>query len=440
MAFKWQKGLVFVFVGLFAAGAAQAQDAIDPRLLAAINEIRAIDNHTHPDAVDAARPDRWKNENPLGTPRYPDVMPLARNNAEWRLAWKALYGYKFTDATLPHLQELLAAKRKALAAGGDGWPRTVLEKSGIEIALVNTVRPGPGLDNTRFRWVPYADPLLRPFAGDASHLFYNGGDASTSMLLKEAGLAALPPSLVDYRKELIDTTLARWKKEGAVAVKILSAYARGLDFELVPVAVARDLYAKGAGGAALAPGEVKTLEDYLFSEVAMAAGATGLVVHIHTGNGDGPYFNNHRADPGLLENALNSKPLRQTNFVLLHGGWPFHATTQAMLDKPNTYADFSAETFYLTTHALAEVLRGWLGWHPEKVLFGSDAYSDVDSPLVDWEEKQWLMTYKARRALAIALTAMMNDVEITRERAVEIARMVLRDNALTLYALNPKPK
>ena len=34
--------------------------------------------------------------------------------------------------------------------------------------------------------------------------------------------------------------------------------------------------------------------------------------------------------------------------------------TQAMLDKPNTYTDFSAQTFYLTTHALTEVLRGWL--------------------------------------------------------------------------------
>jgi predicted TIM-barrel fold metal-dependent hydrolase len=89
----------------------------------------------------------------------------------------------------------------------------------------------------------------------------------------------------------------------------------------------------------------------------------------------------------------------------------------------------------LTTHALAEVLRGWLGWHPEKVLFGSDAYSDVDSPLVDWEEKEWLMTHKARRALAIALTAMMKDGEITRERAREIARMVMRGNALKLYSL-----
>jgi hypothetical protein len=69
-----------------------------------------------------------------------------------------------------------------------------------------------------------------------------------------------------------------------------------------------------------------------------------------------------------------------------------------------------------------------LEWHPEKVLFGSDAYSDANTPLSDYEEKQWLVTDKARRALAIALTGMLGDGEITRERAKEIAHMVMRDS------------
>lgn len=46
------------------------------------------------------------------------------------------------------------------------------------------------------------------------------------------------------------------------------------------------------------------------------------------------------------------------------------------------------------------------------------------------------MTNKtAREALAIALTGMMNDGDIARERALELARMVLRENAIKLYAL-----
>jgi hypothetical protein len=49
------------------------------------------------------------------------------------------------------------------------------------------------------------------------------------------------------------------------------------------------------------------------------------------------------------------------------------------------------------------------------------------------------MTGKARRALAIALTAMMQNGEISRERALEIARLVLRDNAMKLYGLGAPP-
>jgi len=36
-------------------------------------------------------------------------------------------------------------------------------------------------------------------------------------------------------------------------------------------------------------------------------------------------------------------------------------------------------------------------------------------------------------ALAIALTGMMRDSEISRARALDLARMVLRDNARSLY-------
>jgi uncharacterized protein len=428
------RAIGLIVLGLLAAPA-QAQDPIDPQLISEIMKIRAIDNHTHADGFDPARPARWKNENPLGTPRYPDVLPLARDNRDWRIAWDELYDWKHADATLAHLQELLDKKRRASEYFRETWPAAVLDRVRVDIALVNTSRLGPGLDNEHFRWVPYADPLLRPFAGDKSWLMYAGGDVTIAGLYGEAQLAGPPATLGEYRKHVIDATLVRWKARRAVAVKVLSAYARGLDFDPVPEAAAAAIYLRAGQGRGLGDTDRKTLEDYLFNAVAESAGQQGLVVHIHTGNGDGPYFNNHRANPGLLENAINSKALRQTNFVLLHGGWPYHEVAQAMTDKPNTYVDFSAQTFYLGSHQLAEVLRGWLSWHPEKILFGSDAYSDVDSPLTDWEEKQSLMTYRARWALGLALTAMMNNREITREQALMYARMVLRDNAAKLYRL-----
>jgi hypothetical protein len=426
---------VLVLLPLFLAGNAAAQDVVDAKLLEEIVRIRAIDNHMHGDAVDPARRARWKDENPLGRARYPEVVGLQRTNAEWRAAWYALYGYGYSDAELPHLKELLASKRDTIARAGNNWPSAVLDAAGVDIALLNTVQPGAGQLNGRFRWVPYADPLLRPFAADSSWLGYSGGELPVSKLLMEAGFSRPPPSLIEYRVNIVQATLARWKKSGAVAIKFLCAYVRPLDFAVVEEAAAAPIYARAMKGEPLATADEKLLEDYLFSAIAIAAGAQQLVVQIHTGNGDGPYFNNSHANPGLLEDVLNSRALRKTNFVLLHGGWPYHEVAQAMIDKPNTWTDFSAQTFYLGTHQLAEVLRDWLSWHPEKVMFGSDAYSDTDSPLTDWEEKEFLMTSKARRALAIALTAMLQNGEITRERALEIARQVLRDNAMKLYGL-----
>ena len=419
------------------AASAGAQDAIDAKLLADISRIRAIDNHMHGDPVDAARATRWKDDNPLGTPRYPEVVGLQRANPEWRTAWYALYGYNFSDSELPHLKTLLATKRQTLARAGTNWPNIVLDAAGVEIALLNTVRPGAGQTNGRFRWVPYADPLLRPFAGETSWLGYSGGDLSIATLLREVGFSRPPPSLTEYRINIVNATLARWKKSGAVAVKFLSAYARAIDFEVVDEATATPVYLKAVKGAeALTAGRTEAARG-LSVRRDRRGGRRAATGRAHPHRQWRRAVLQQRATPTRRCSRTSSirVALRKTSFVLLHGGWPYHDLAQAMTDKPNTYVDFSAQTFYLGTHQLAAVLRDWLSWHPEKVLFGSDAYSDVDSPLNDWEEKEYLMTSKARRALAIALTAMMQNGEITRERALEIARLVLRDNAMKLYGL-----
>ena len=52
-----------------------------------------------------------------------------------------------------------------------------------------------------------------------------------------------------------------------------------------------------------------------------------------------------------------------------------------------------------------------------------------------WEESAWVASRNGRDALALALTAMMRSGEVTRARAVELARMVLRENARALYGL-----
>jgi predicted TIM-barrel fold metal-dependent hydrolase len=83
--------------------------------------------------------------------------------------------------------------------------------------------------------------------------------------------------------------------------------------------------------------------------------------------------------------------------------------------------------------AVSQVIREWLEYAPEKVLFATDAYPFSEE--MSWEEAAWLANTTGRQALGLALTEMLHDGEITRERASELARMVLHDNARNLYKL-----
>ena len=145
------------------------------------------------------------------------------------------------------------------------------------------------------------------------------------------------------------------------------------------------------------------------------------------------YFEAAGSDPLLLEPALNDSSLRRTNFVIVHGGWPNTRNTMSLFARPNVYADFSFLSNMLTAHTLAGVLREWLSAYPDRILFGSDAYPNDE--VVGWEEWGWLGSVAGRKGLAMALSGMMADGEISRDRAYEIARLVMRDNAARLYRI-----
>jgi uncharacterized protein len=402
-----------LLLSLILAGCSKGPALVDADLAETIAGIKAIDNHAHPVRV-----------MPKGQPdRLFDALPV--DNLEATSDPVAM-----RPGTFPKM--FPKGKQGVIDEKGDAYPAWVLDQMNVDVMLANRVEMGKGIEPPRFRWVPYADALLFPLdnAGLASEnsdrkAFFALEDRLRARYLKEAGMDARPDTLSEYLERVVTPTLKRHKKNGAVAEKFEAAYLRSLAFEKVARVDAERVYA-GRGG------EYKQLQDFLFWYIAAECGRLGMAVHLHTMAGPVRYFAVSGANPLLLEPALNAPELNQTRFVMIHGGWPFTREATALLTKPNVYLDFSEQSMEIEPPVLAQTIREWLSFVPEKVLFATDAYPFSEE--MGWEESAWIGARRGRQALGIALTNMMKDGTVTRDRAKDLARMVMRENARKLYS------
>lgn len=425
-------------------GGAPAQTPIDSSLAAYIDGIKAIDSHAHPmlPVAPGAPPDTDFDALPLdGVPPFPLQARLRPDNTEWRDAQRALYGVTPSDTGAAYREALASAQRMVAQREGQRFPSWALDQAGIDVMMANRIALGPGLTPPRFRWVAFDDALMLPLdtrteaarTPDTRSLYPKESEL-LRRYMHDLGVTGLPRSLDAYVARIVVPTLAKQKAGGAVSIKFEAAYLRPLDFDDPDPALARRVYARYAAGGTPTHAEYKALEDYLFRVIMREAGHQGMSVQIHCLETYGGFYDAAGSAPHLLEPALDDSTLRGTTIILIHGGWPLVGETQTLLAKPNVYTDISAMTLILEPAELARVLRQWLGEWPDKVLFGTDAFDN--SPTYGWAESALLGTKTARRALAMALTGMMRDGDITRARAEQLARMVMRDNAIAAYHLH----
>jgi uncharacterized protein len=436
---------ILIQTSLFAASAticAIAQSpAIDPTLAAKIATIPAIDNHAHPLlSPPAYATDRNFDALPVDTmDPYTDPAGMRPNLPALHDAWQAIFNFNgqppLDEANLKQLESAREATRKQQ---GENYATYILDKANIGTMLANRVAMGTGVHPPRFRWVPYADALLFPLDNSALAAatpdraqFFPLEDKLRAKYLEQANLKTLPPTLDLYLSKLVTPILEQQKSQGAVAEKFEIAYLRSFGFDDVPRTEAAHIYSTLLHNPHPDEAQYKRLQDFLFRYIATECGRLNLPVHIHTTSGGGGYFSIAGDNPLLLEPLFNDPHLRHTNFVLLHGGWPFVHEIGALLQKPNVYLDLSQESLMISPRTMSQWLREWLELYPEKVLYGTDAYPYSSS--MGWEEAAYIGNQNIRTSLGMALTGMMQDKQITEPQAEDLARMVLRNNAQSLY-------
>ncbi len=414
---------------------------VDSSIESELAQISAIDNHAHPLKV-VSYGEEDHDDDALPTDAIQDLAlptPFREGSPYFPEAWHALFNYSFSDSKPEHLGALEQAKRSEEKQRGDQYPSWVLNRTGTEVMLANRVAMGRGLPPDRFKWVPFTDMFLFPLNNDATKAkdpehkaFVTEEEALLKRYLSSAQLKRLPANFDDYLT-FVSHTLESWRASGAVAVKFELAYLRDLQISNPQRENAERVYSIYAQSSEPTPEEYKVLQDYLFRHIAREAGRLGLPVHIHCSIGAGSYFLDANANPFALESIFNDPALRKTKFVMLHGSWPFAREAAALILKPNVYLDFSALMYLTYPLEASRAIRLYLEAAPEKVLYASDA--SPFSNHVGWEETAWIGSRNGRLALGVALTGMVQDGEITPDRAKQIGHLVMRENARQLYHL-----
>jgi uncharacterized protein len=349
----------------------------------------------------------------LGWERAAPYLHVVRNTGFYRslvLAFRDLFDFQADELTatnwLPLSDHIQQANERP------DWYAEVLQRR-ANVALILRVQgdePDPYLIERdlfapliRFDpWILATDPAARERVTEQS------GDAAHSL----AGyLAALDAAF--------DVAVAR----GAAGVKSMLAYQRSLAHTRPAYEDIARLFAQKT----LSEIEARAFEDFMIHEVAARAGRFGLPYQLHVGYGSWQHNITAQANPLLLNPLIEAH--RQTQFVLLHGGYPFVGELGTLAkNHPNVYIE-SGWLAYIAPAVYRRALGEWLDSVPmNKILaFGADCLC------IEQTYGALLLT---RRLLAQTLAEKIEQEGWSMQLAEEVAKRLLSQNAVDLYRLD----
>ena len=407
---------------------------VTSRIARALGSVLSIDNHTH--LLTAAPP--YSRQADAGSPLLlrstrPEMVEVLRSR--FGIAWDPTHGERL-DA------EGRAARQRLIerAGGTAAYWAEHLALSGNEVVLVNQYTP-EGTDGRQLRWVATISTLLAPLPGAGLaagrphvgwYLETSQSQLRTLWAAERQGGAVGPPATLAAYLAFCDRRLSQIQQQGAVAVKLYDAYYRSLRIADVPFAAADALYTRGLLSP-LARDDYLALQDHLLRHLLLRCGELKLPVHIHSSHGAGPFLRLQDADVRNLEDVLTDPRFGRTQFVLIHGGAPWHEAAAYLAgNKRHVWLDLSAMPFLYAPSEMARAIRTYLLFAPERTLFGTDPMAAPMIPIGP-ETAHLMLCRVLRRALDQALAGLVEDGVFGEAQAIEVGRGVLRENARRLY-------
>ena len=323
-----------------------------------------------------------------------------------RIAVRDLYGVD--DLSASTVDDLTDAMRAQIRPG---FTRTVFDKAGIEYAMMNADGPKPFF-NTDFRHDCFVCDAVDSFT-----------TFPFQALIADSGVEI--GGLDDYLR-VID---CYFERDGrcASAVKVGRAYDRTLCWEDVPRSAVEETFNRLLGHNDRPDRQqIKGLEDFILHYMCRKCGEYGVRMKFHTGihEGNGNVIRNSRA--AFLANLFLKYP--GTTFDIYHISWPYHEEATVLAKNfANVTIDFCwnwVGPIATTRRALADMLDTV----PASKIhgFGGD-YNFV--------EGTYAHAVMARREIARVLAEKVDERRFTEEYAVDVGRMLLRDNAIENFGL-----
>jgi uncharacterized protein len=363
------------------------------------------------DLISAGMPesDRPKLDWNLAAPYLPKVQNTGFFQS-LRAAFQDLFDFQEAAITAGNWQEL---SNKIIAANHrDDWYAEVLQRRGnIRLLLrVQGDEANPYAVDRRFfsplinldGWIMAGDALERErLAQDV------GGSAST---LKQ---------YLDTIGELIHKA----KENKAAGLKSMLAYYRSLDISSPDGLDAGRLFRS----AKLEGPDARLFQDFMINAISRLAGVYELPYQLHAGYGSWQSNIVERSNPLLLNPLFEAH--RKTNFVLLHGGYPY-ISEMATLAKnhPNVFIE-CGWLAYIAPSVYRRALGEWLDTVPMNKITAFSA----DCRHVEQTYGALILT---RRLLASVFQEKLLRDDWGLEFCRTVAGNLLANNAVDIYNLD----